>query len=140
MSVLSALHNEIVDEHIEASGVVDQSRLGGIVHLALGSGDEDIGSGARLEHLDQLARGLVLRIGEGHFGVLFRIQRLHLVEGLRKRIGRENLQLDALLLRRRLLRRFLSRFFGGLRASAEHRHGERSACQRANRDARRLLP
>ena len=58
-------HHEVVLEHVDARTLVNIALFNRGVHGALRSGDQQVGIGAGAEHLIQLARRLVLRVGEG---------------------------------------------------------------------------
>ena len=98
VGALGANDHEVVDEHVLTGVGVDELGSLGIVHGALGSGDEHVDGSAGLHLLDQVARGLELRVGKGGAG-LVGVEFLDLGKGLLERVGGENLQLDGLLLR-----------------------------------------
>ena len=101
VGALGANDHEVVDEHVLTGVGVDELGSLGIVHGALGSGDEHVDGSAGLHLLDQVARGLELRVGKGGAG-LVGVEFLDLGKGLLERVGGKDLQLDGLLLRGRL--------------------------------------
>ena len=101
VGALGANDHEVVDEHVLTGVGVDELGSLGIVHGALGSGDEHVDGSAGLHLLDQIARGLELRIGKGGAG-LVGVELLDLGQSLLERVGGKDLQFDGLLLGRGL--------------------------------------
>ena len=137
LGILTGNHHEVVLEHVEASRLVDIALLHGIVHLALGGGDQHVGVRAAGKLLVQLARRQILRVLERHPGMILRVQLLYSVHGLRQRVRGEQLQLHGLMaLRLGLLFGGLLRLAGlllGIRRAADQ--GERPTMANAHTDA-----
>ena len=64
VGALSANDHKVVDEHILTGVGVDEPGGLGVVHGALGSGDEHVDRGAGTHLLDEVAGGLKLRVGK----------------------------------------------------------------------------
>lgn len=90
--VLLGDDDEFVGEHVGTRGLIHVAFLHCRIHGALGSGNLEVGIGASFEHFVELARCLVLRVGEGH-ACLLRVELLGFVHGLGKRVSCKDLQL-----------------------------------------------
>ena len=96
VGALSTNDHKVVDEHILTGVGVDELGGLGVVHGALGGGDEHVDRGASTHLLNEVAGGLKLRVGKGGAG-LIGVELLDLGQGLLERVGSEDLKLDSLL-------------------------------------------
>ena len=98
VGALGTNDHEVVDEHILSSVGVDEFSSLGVIHGALGSRDEHVDDSAGTHLLNEVARGLKLRIGKGGAG-LVGVELLDLGQSLLERVGGKDLQFDSWVLR-----------------------------------------
>ena len=96
VGALGANDHEVVDEHILTGVAIDELGGLGVVHGALGSGDEHVDRGTGAHLLDKVARRLELRVGKRGTGLLG-VKLLNLGQSLLERVGGKDLQLDSFL-------------------------------------------
>ena len=137
VGALSANEHKIVDEHILTRVGIDELDGLGVVHGALGSGDEHVDGGTGAHLLDKVAGGLKLRVGKGGAGLLG-VKLLNLGQSLLERVGGKDLQLDSFLGRclsrtgigASRLRRLVARAAGKAKAgSGDSRERDESAAR-----------
>ena len=96
VGTLSTNDHKVVDEHILTCAGIDELGGLGVVHGALGGGDEHVDRGAGTHLLNEVARSLKLRVGKGGAS-LVGVELLNLGQSLLERVGSKDLQLDSLL-------------------------------------------